>query len=561
MWSEREQGYRAGLAMGGLPDDLNRAFKTGQLATALGFGTADPPKPIERLREVASAVKAQQQHSGAVPPACSDEDLSALWREICAHSKQAKLSPAEQRELRSLAHSLPLLPGISTSPGSRVQSSRCVSSPKISAGAEGTDSLSSGPAVRDRSVDSVLVGAMTVVGWLVDVSSSSYPLVSVQETLCALLGIGAMASVSELGPFSAFVCETEPVMTDALRDGLTVATHRLLRQKHRFGSQMKCYCTAGPQTLSSGWRLMSGKDAGGVRPVVNDDAEKASMLTKEHGFQFAGIYNHERDATEPAQAVGNVLAAMDRDIQTTLHLPRLSSPEFSVRIQTRGSGEELSDARIRFKYVLKLLTDWCTANHLPVPSATQFSCTKVSRFTQIVKTFTVPSATPIKSSVWACWRPGGVVLLCADSEDYVAELQGEVFARMALGNQLAKSGARLAHQMHPTKHLNLLCHIESHRRFEKFLRRDHGEWMQQSTHSLRAVVLWRRRETYCVLRCRCAQGSRRGMCQNYSRHCHPFQSPCRMSRSLRWHPQLQQPLPRSLALAECRALAEAEAPS
>ena len=38
-------------------------------------------------------------------------------------------------------------------------------------------------------VDSVLVESMTAVGWLVDVSNPSWVLVSVAETLVALLGI------------------------------------------------------------------------------------------------------------------------------------------------------------------------------------------------------------------------------------------------------------------------------------------------------------------------------------------------------------------------------------
>jgi len=61
-------------------------------------------------------------------------------------------------------------------------------------------------------------------------------------------------------------------------------------------------------------------------------------------------------------------------------------------------------------------------------------------------------------------------LLSGDAEDYVAELQAEVYQRIA--SQLA-GGTRSA-QLFPGKVLNLLAHLESHRRFAKFLKRDHG---------------------------------------------------------------------------------------
>ena len=60
------------------------------------------------------------------------------------------------------------------------------------------------------------------------------------------------------------------------------------------------------------------------------------------------------------------------------------------------------------------------------------------------------------------------MLLCGDAEDYVAELQAEVYHRIA--SQLSHSGR----QEFPGKVLNLLAHVESHRRFAKFLKRDHA---------------------------------------------------------------------------------------
>lgn len=60
------------------------------------------------------------------------------------------------------------------------------------------------------------------------------------------------------------------------------------------------------------------------------------------------------------------------------------------------------------------------------------------------------------------------MLLCGDAEDYVAELQAEVYHRVA--SQLSHSGR----QEFPGKVLNLLAHVESHRRFAKFLKRDHA---------------------------------------------------------------------------------------
>ena len=56
------------------------------------------------------------------------------------------------------------------------------------------------------------------------------------------------------------------------------------------GCQLKLYCSGGPHPLRRGWvtvTLVSGK-AGTPRPVLNDDADKASLLVPAHGFQFLG---------------------------------------------------------------------------------------------------------------------------------------------------------------------------------------------------------------------------------------------------------------------------------
>ena len=38
LWSEREQGFRPGMPLSALPDDIVRTFKSGKLAELLGFG-------------------------------------------------------------------------------------------------------------------------------------------------------------------------------------------------------------------------------------------------------------------------------------------------------------------------------------------------------------------------------------------------------------------------------------------------------------------------------------------------------------------------------------------
>ena len=119
-------------------------------------------------------------------------------------------------------------------------------------------------------------------------------------------------------------------------------------------------------------------------------------------------------------------------------------------------------------YVCQLLRTWCEEKGVPVAASLSLDVSSVKRFKQIVKTFLIPGATPIKSSVWAVWRRSGAVLLCGDAEDYVAELQAEVYNRIAA--QLSQSGR----QDFPGKVLNLLSHVESHRRFAKFLKRDHA---------------------------------------------------------------------------------------
>lgn len=111
---------------------------------------------------------------------------------------------------------------------------------------------------------------------------------------------------------------------------------------------------------------------------------------------------------------------------------------------------------------------WCEERGVPGVDRLPLEVASVKRFKQIVKTFLIPGATPIKSSVWAVWRRSGAVLLCGDAEDFVAELQAEVYQRIA--SQLSQSGR----QDFPGKVLNLLAHVESHRRFAKFLKRDHG---------------------------------------------------------------------------------------
>ena len=93
-----------------------------------------------------------------------------------------------------------------------------------------------------------------------------------------------------------------------------------------------------------------------------------------------------------------------------LRIPTLSSPDFSVRVQTRGEGEALVEAKARLSYVLELLREWCCNAGLPAVEESLLAVKDVKRFKQIVKTFSVPGAKPIKSSVWAVWRRSGAVL-------------------------------------------------------------------------------------------------------------------------------------------------------
>ena len=481
LWTEREKGYRAGMPMAKLPDDVLRALKQSKIHSILGFGTADPPKAMERLREVAAATT----DSAA---ACSDEELADIWRGICAAEKQGKLPASEVREAQRLATKLPLLPGLASSPGSRVPIARCVAAPR----AEAASSDSREAEGVSDAIDSRLVEAMTSAGWLVDVSHPSWALVGVSDSLIALLGIPSVVRTAELGPFVGWLCESQPPMTPVLRDGMTIATHRVLQQirpqgsggfaaafDRQIGRPLTVYCGAGPGALTASWRDIGGGGAegegAGVRPVINDDADKASMMQKEHGFQFCGTFDHVAPSSKGGAAADTEFAAtlfaMDKQIIAKLRIPTLSSPDFSVRVQTRGEGEALVEAKARLSYVLELLREWCRNAGLPAVEESLLAVKDVKRFKQIVKTFSVPGAKPIKSSVWAVWRRSGAVLLCGDGEDYVAELQAEVYQR--IGGLLRQHQSQ-SQGLFPGKVLNLLNHCESHRRFEKFLKRDHG---------------------------------------------------------------------------------------
>ena len=356
LWTEREKGYRAGMPLATLPDDLLRALKTSKIAEVLEFGTADPPKAMERLRELAEATK--MKGMATKEPACADDELSEIWRAICTSETQGKLSGAERHDIVKLTTQLPLLPGLASNPRSRVVVGRCVIAPKADPDTDATDGWSA-------AVDHQLVDSMTSVGYLVDVSSPSWALVGVHETLISLLGIRGIVRTAELGPFVGWVCETEPSMSAVLRDGLTIATHRLLQQIRPRGGRssdgapneissalaaligcpLKVFCTNGPQNLQSCWRLLNGDQ---IRPLINDDLEKAGMLAKEHGFQFAGMFDHLAPA-EGDPDIWGALHAMDKQIIAKLQLPVLSSPDFAIRIQTRGEGEALGDVQKRLR--------------------------------------------------------------------------------------------------------------------------------------------------------------------------------------------------------------------
>lgn len=160
---------------------------------------------------------------------------------------------------------------------------------------------------------------------------------------------------------------------------------------------------------------------------------------------------------------------------------------FQVRIQTRGEGEELAliGAKIRLEHVLRLVERYCAGSFgqatLAQPtgatgSAARLVVSKLARYRGVVKTFVVPNpqavaaesqsseskGLAVRSTVYAVWRGSGAVLLAGDPEDYVAELQAEVLKRLVLRGR----------GQWPAKELNLLAHLESHRRFAKFLLRD-----------------------------------------------------------------------------------------
>jgi hypothetical protein len=212
---------------------------------------------MERLREVAETTR----KGASEGPACTDEELADIWRGICVSEKQGKLSGNERHELSKLVAQLPLLPGLASSPGSRIAVSRCVTAPKADPDADNSDAWSG-------AIDGQLVESMTSTGFLVDVSHPSWVLVGSCETLIPLLGIKGAVRTRELGAFVGWVCKTEPAMTAVLRDGLTVATHRILQQIRQrdaagcgaalagvIGCPLKLFCTNGPQSLKSCWRL------------------------------------------------------------------------------------------------------------------------------------------------------------------------------------------------------------------------------------------------------------------------------------------------------------------
>ena len=196
------------------------------------------------------------------------------------------------------------------------------------------------------------------------VHKPSWPLVAVAAELVGLLQLQPGLDGRSLAGFVHWVWHAEPPMTPPLRHALSIALHRLLC-RHRTApailaaigvTQPKIYCAAGPETLPAGWLPLggAGTDAAGSRrrPVVNNDIDKAMMLTAAHGYQFAGMLNHLPPPAAAGAAEGGgggagggglalALAQMDRAVLDALGVARLSQPSFQVRIQTRGEGEPL----------------------------------------------------------------------------------------------------------------------------------------------------------------------------------------------------------------------------
>lgn len=209
----------------------------------------------------------------------------------------------------------------------------------------------------NASLERALAGGMEECGWVVSVRKSSWPLFAVAEELVGLLQLRKSLDSETTAGFVGWVWTAEPPMSPPLRHALSVALHRLLTRHlprggravdqaglaaagatmlGAVGAAPKFFCTAGPETLPAGWLPLS--PTAGRRPVVNDDVDKATMLTAEHGYQFAGMLNHPPPPAKPSSDVvagaaaatgpglAELLAEMDTVVLSAIGVGRLSQP-------------------------------------------------------------------------------------------------------------------------------------------------------------------------------------------------------------------------------------------
>eukprot|EP00931_Biecheleriopsis_adriatica_P050360 TRINITY_DN2914_c0_g3_i1.p1 TRINITY_DN2914_c0_g3~~TRINITY_DN2914_c0_g3_i1.p1 ORF type:complete len:2335 (+),score=602.05 TRINITY_DN2914_c0_g3_i1:435-7007(+) len=443
---------RPGLPLAALPSDVVRALQSEALKGMFAWGTVAPEPPVERLAALGLA---------AAKKAPTGENPEPLWRAIAHAHRLGSLKPPQMVKLRSLGQ-YPVFPA----PEGLLDKAECVTAARCVA-------LAGGDATESEEVQ-----ALVEAKWLVDVRSRSWPLHDVADEVLKLVDIPARPNKACVEAFINWCSTEEPENpSDELRNAFTHGLGMLVQEAKKLPLKppeamkrvvpgLKLFCKEGPGLgkgrFPSRWLPAYVPGPKGVRPVLNDDASKAAMLTPAQGLQLLGVLDHP-ESRFPSQAR---LQAKDAQILASLKVMCLSDP--SLQLQTKITGETIlvPGAADRIAIVLKLL--WRSAGkELPKEGME----VRLKKCEAIARELSL-GATSDKAScmeTFAIWgKPdenSGVDLLVAgDPDDYAAEVEELFEARFDTIFKACES--------RPAKVLRLLRHLETDREFNKFLSRD-----------------------------------------------------------------------------------------
>ena len=431
------------------PVDANHGVAVAIVRSGLGdvlkFGTAPPPSPFERLKEV------------ALVNGTPFSTLVGAWIDLLRSIRDGTPCTANERvALKKIVHERGL-PGQTSggfSPGQCVDQRRLwgtAATANVALARQGEAAATSAEEEKGDA-NAKAMRLWKRVGWLVHVADPQFVLCEYAAELRGLITMPREPDVAATKLYMEWASSSRSTLSEFENDAFTLAMHFSLR--HNGGSRTR---QTPIQYLFQGvgWSTLAKVDK---IPIMCDDPAKWTMVSRFPDVPLIPmhVFGHS----------GGFLKLLDSSILKALRVKRLSSDEFRLTVKKVGHVTVDNEATRMVTVVMSLL-------------GAAWGSIEVSRCKRIERKLTVPGVDKDKSTItvenFASWerKPGGqhrdvAIHVCGAAIDFATDLQECVLLQAA-------TSRRQDELVRNHRILGLLYHIDSVKSFVTAIKRSFGD--------------------------------------------------------------------------------------